>query len=626
MASKIRVLNEQTINQIAAGEVIENPASVVKELVENSIDAGAKEIYVEIKGGGRQMIRVSDDGCGMNMDDALLCLERHATSKIRTVEELHLLSTMGFRGEAIPSIASISKFMLLTCPLTEESQSTPTGTMVIVDGGKIVSCNSAARAPGTTIEVKSLFFNVPVRKKFLKSPAFDVNEIQRTVSLLALGYPEIKFQLINEGKILLTAPQVFKDGKFSEKLKERIGNILGQDFVQNTTYLETKNDLFEIHGVIGLPCYNRHNRTGQYLFINRRAVISPSIMYAIKEGYGTSLAAGRYPVYVLHLSIPGDFVDVNVHPQKKEVRLRQEYPLRELFSKAIAKTLQYTPLPTPSSAASPVFVKAFQSEAPLHSNEKEDWIFQPKIPLPPASSCTMPYSLPEIDDSSSYSPMHFALEPKSEAPPSFLPLNQNDDMHLPSILGIIPGYILLDTTIEHPFVDNRKGLFIIDQRAAHARIIFEKLWQVQTGHPVAQQTLLIPYPIEVTPVEAEALRSFLPYLNQLGFHLQEFGSTSFLLDAIPQVFGNTNVQTLIKDIFHDLRDAHPQEHFKQEKLKKMALAASRSAVSYNRKLALEEAQALIKQLVNCQHPYQCPSGKSTFAHLSPEGLLKLFQK
>src|ERR1700733_11151590 len=318
MPSRIGVLDEHTINQIAAGEVIENSASVVKELLENAIDAGSTEISVEIKAGGRQLIRVTDDGCGMCRDDAILCLERHATSKIRNLEDVYSIGTMGFRGEAIPSIASISKMTILTCE--EEGKE---GTLVMVDGGKIINCVSAARSRGTTIEIKSLFFNVPVRKKFQRSPTYDGIEILKVVSIQALAHPEIKFQLIhNQNHELSLMSQTNED--FLSQLGGRVSSVVGSEFKAGLKTASFDKEKYHVQGFLGLPTYTRHNRTGQYLFINRRAVFSPFISYAVREGYGTSLATNRHPVYVLHLTLPGYLIDVNVHPQKREVRLHQE--------------------------------------------------------------------------------------------------------------------------------------------------------------------------------------------------------------------------------------------------------------------------------------------------------------
>lgn len=636
MASKIRVLSDHNINKIAAGEVIENPASVVKELVENSLDAGSNEICIEIKGGGRQLIRITDNGCGMNADDAMLCLERHATSKIREVEEIQDLTTMGFRGEAIPSIASISKFTLLTS--AEEKSDSPLGTMVIVDGGKVISCSPAARSKGTTIEVKSLFFNVPVRRKFMKSPAVDANEILKTVSLISLGYPNIKFQLISDGKTLLSTPSITATS-FTELLNARISTVIGQDFLQNTTPISGKGESIEIQGVVGLPAYTRHNRSGQYLYINQRAVSSPTIAYAVKDGYSTALPTGRNPVFVLHLTIPGDLVDVNVHPQKREVRLRQESLIRDLIIKSVANTLKHTstsPLNTTSTLlpeVSPVFAKAWQNPESLPS-KSEAWTFRPKPHFQPPSQQPLPAWLENPAQPAALStPLVAAALPQHSPETTLLPLPS--PKLAPRVLATLQRYILVDgTNLQALNKDNlhanKGGLALIDQKAAHGRILFERLSEQKSGAALPQQMLLIPHPVEVSPFEAEALRAVLPILNRMGIHIQEFGPRNFLVDAIPQLFGNSNLEMLISDIIRDIRAAHTNDHAEQmydrERTKQVALAASRAAISNDRRLSFEEAQALLDQLVCCQQPYQCPSGKPTVVHLTADELAKLFQK
>jgi DNA mismatch repair protein MutL len=302
MPSTIRLLDEQTINKIAAGEVIENPSSVVKELVDNALDASATEITVEIRGGGRQLIRVTDNGSGMTQDDALLSLERHATSKLKDIEDIHHLDTFGFRGEAIPSIASISKFSILTC---EEGKDL--GTFIIVEGGKILTCREAPCQKGTQIEISNLFFNVPVRKKFQRSPTFDATEIQKVLTHIALANQQVKFRYLNNGSLV-----------FSANEEERLAALLGEDFSTNVTPIDEKKGPYHLKGFIGYPTFDRPNRQSQYLFVNKRPVNSNLVSYSVKEGYGTTLTHGRHPVFCLYLEMEKELVDINVHPQKKE--------------------------------------------------------------------------------------------------------------------------------------------------------------------------------------------------------------------------------------------------------------------------------------------------------------------
>lgn len=614
MVSRIRVLDEQTINQIAAGEVIENPASVVKELVENAIDALSTEICVEIKGGGRQLIRITDDGIGMNADDAVLCLERHATSKIKDVEDIHAILTMGFRGEAIPSIASISKFTLITCPRESKNHM---GTMVIVDGGKIFQCAPAARSPGTTIEVKSLFFNVPVRKKFQRSPAYDANEIMKMLSNIALGHPEIKFQLISDQKTLLNTAA--DGGDFIEFLGRRAEAILGDDFNSAKCIVDIKNEEYKLQGFIGSPSYSRHNRTGQYLFINKRAVVSPLISYAVRDAYATTLSSGRHPVFVLHLTMSGDLVDVNVHPQKREVRLRQEQALRELVMQGVRRALQkregsfeiersFEPieLPTP----------------PIEVASKESFLSRQFIEKPSSHSWGM-------DEKLKISPLERPMPVQTEAPrePSLL-LGAVSKV-TPKILTTIKQYILVDaeTTGDLFYKQPREGLCLIDQKAAHSRVIFEKLCQQKLKrNQLPVQSLLIPQTFDVTPVEAAQLLENLNNLNHMGIGIRRLGTCTFVIDAIPYFFGNADIQSLLTEMVHSIREFQDGDIVEKEREKLIAIAASRASVSNGKKMSLEEAQGLINQLILCEMPSQCPLGKPTWILIGQEELSKKFKK
>lgn len=578
MSSKIRVLTDHTINQIAAGEVIENPASVVKELVENSMDAGATEICVEIKGGGRQLIRVTDNGCGMNQDDALLCLERHATSKIREVDDLFSIGTMGFRGEAIPSIAAISKFTLMTRPVEGESNSV--GTMVIVDGGKVIKCCPVACASGTSIEIKSLFFNVPVRKKFQKSPIFDANEICKVLSVLALGNPHVKFELINNEKSSLVAP--------IGKLADRISSVLGAEFYDAMLPLEATKGECVLEGFIGLPTFTRQNRTGQYLFVNKRAVYSPFISYMIREGYGPAIGSHRHPVFVLNLSMPGNLVDVNVHPQKKEVRIRQEYLLKEMIVHAVEKAMSAGYEPTYFEPSAPVFELPKIPEITFSKFESNYTFSSPYIPSPAPTPKVIEKDLP-------------------------LPFfEKQQSLNIPKVIATIPSYIIVDPASFDKF--GNEGLCLVDQRASHARIIFEKLSTENKDKGIPMQSLLIPYTLHSITLLSEQIE----LLNSFGISIRECGPHSFLIDAIPQAFGNTDVKEFVEEIAQNL------QAYSDKTVHQIAGAASRAAVSRNKRLSFEEAQALLNQLMRCQLPYQCPFGKPTMKWISSDQLSKQF--
>lgn len=620
MSSKIRVLSDDTINKIAAGEVIENPASVVKELVENALDAAATEITIEIREGGRQLIRITDNGCGMNADDALLCLERHATSKLKSVDDIEEIATMGFRGEAIPSIASISKFTLFSRPNDKNLADQP-GTMVIVDGGKIVKCCPVECSMGTTIEVKALFFNVPVRKKFQKSPAYDSAEICRIVSLLALANPEVKFQLIGNQETLLLAP-VYPKESFQALLDERIQQTLGLEFSKHLCPLNGTKGEYSLQGFLGLPTSAKQNRTGQYLFINRRAVASPLVSYAIRDGYGTMLGTGRHPLYVLHLTIPGHLLDVNVHPQKREVRLRQEHLLKELIIKAVGDALrheEFAPMELPTVTVPNFF-------PPRESLEAEEPRFQPfpsfafgspntdfdleapVVPYRPANAWPRPSEQIAVPDAPMQAQL-FTPEPVKKA--------------IPKVLATIPRYILA-TPPESGISQSSPILCLIDQRAAHERIIYDKI-AAQSGHNVEMQVLLIPHTFDLAPAEASFLRERIAPLQQMGLQIKEFGSHTFVIDALPQLFGNVDIHRLIEEILCHLHYCEGAAVLELEIKKKIALAASRAAISGERILQQAEAEQLLEQLFSCSQPDLCPSGKPTMLHLSSQQLAAWFK-
>lgn len=589
MPSIIRVLDEQTINKIAAGEVIENPASVVKELVENAIDAGSTEIIVEIRGGGRQMIRITDNGCGMNADDALLCLERHATSKIRAVEDIDALLTMGFRGEAIPSIASISKFMLLTCP-----QGSDVGTMVLVEGGKVMGVNPAVRSPGTTIEVKSLFFNVPVRRKFQKAPNQDANDILKVLSLLALGNPAIKFQLTHNESLLLQTSAASNES-FLDNLQVRIGDVLGDQL--DLKAVEAKKEQFAVQGFVGSPSVNRPNRTGQYTFINKRGVFSPLIAHFVKEAYGTMLPTGRYPVFVLHLTLPEGWVDPNVHPQKREVRLRHEQELRALILDGIGKALSSILAWSSPQVEEPRVVYTV-THTPYTLPKTLPWENTPALPKEAAGPTPWLKSL-QVE---TVSEREFQTE---------LPVVAHPTPAMMRVIATMPRYLLAENN----------GWTLIDQHAAHSRILFEEF---QKGSDKAIQSLLIPLTFEFTPHETALLREALPTLNALGLPIKEFHNT-FIVDGIPQSWGELHIADFIREALHIIEEAGHTASMEEEFMRRLAASAARASVGSTRKMTLLEAQNLINRLQQCAQPNFCPAGKRTYVPLEPQDLSKFFK-
>lgn len=634
MPSKIRVLSDDTINKIAAGEVIENPSSVVKELVENALDAGATEISIEIKGGGRQLIRITDNGCGMNKDDALLSLERHATSKLREIDELNGVGTMGFRGEAVPSIASISKFTLFS----REHEKAEMGTLLIVDGGKICTCSPVECAFGTTIEVKDLFFNVPVRKKFQKSPAYDTAEIQRIVTQIALGNPTVQFKLISNQETLISVSGS-KKNSFLEDLGERIRQLLGAEFYNSLIPLQGERADCHVEGYIGNPTATRHNRSGQHLFIHRRGVIVPLISFAVRDGYGTMLSTGRHPLYVMHLTIPPHLLDVNVHPQKREVRLRQERVLKELIIFSVESALQKGKCistcnqpQTHRQEAPPLFEpipRVFSREYSPFEYRIESDLIETKDPFSPNER---PYQMPilgtQYDQHAQPTDSSSPADTKNQTSPSPLQKTENAvffatptlapmQNHKPlKALGMIQKFIIA-------FEGDGSHLVLIDQRAAHARIIYEKFLN-NKPETLELQMLLIPHLLELSASEASFLREQLTSLQEAGIHIKEFGPSSFVIDALPQIFGNIDIHKLVDEIVKNSYEGVHSKAFENELKKKLAQSASRAAITSETRLSLMEAQHLLDQLMACQYPKQCPYGNVTFVKLTSSDIAKLF--
>lgn len=663
MSSKIRILNEQTINLIAAGEVIENPASVVKELIENSLDAKANEIAIEVKAGGRQLIRIVDNGCGMNKDDAMLCLERHATSKIRQAEDLYKISSMGFRGEAIPSIASVSKFTLLTCPEGENAEA----TLLCVEGGRILKSSRSVRTKGTTIEVKSLFFNVPVRKKFLKSISFDTGEINKTVGTIALGNPQIKFQLIHNGKPTLSLDP-WPELPFIEGQGERIKTILGKGFFSSLCPVDFQKGEYRIKGMIGDPCYTKHNRTGQYFFVNGRPVFSPYLSSAVLEGYATRLNNKRYPVFVLNIFMPGEFVDVNVHPQKREVRLQEQPMLRDLIKEAIhqsfSKEIQekrpplyetertslpweqipndqphiqennsspdpsYNILRDTQNAAKNLSQKRQANDPTNEANHIGKKVDKESRINPPRDCEKRPTGLfpktKTLDISPPSSPFERCLPSNlfssDTAREIELPLDTEPSKNAYKVLSTIDNYIFLQKT--NPC--KNECLAILDQRAAHSRILFEAFLKEDKSFN-ENQSLIVPLNLEFPSLESSILEENLDLLQSIGIHIRSFGKNAFIVHSLPLEVEHENIKEFLSDLIQNLRSMKNKNVFLEEKKKSLALIACRSPIKKHSRLRIEEAQDLFKKLMQCRFPDRCPLGKATMIRLRSQDIERKFQ-
>lgn len=485
MPSIIRMLDDTTINQIAAGEVVENPASVIKELIENSIDAEATSISIEITASGRHLIRVIDNGLGMNADDALLCFERHATSKVSKIEDLNRLYSMGFRGEALPSIASVAKVRLLTRQRDQDK-----GTLIEIHGNKVLTCASVPCEVGTSIEVSDLFYNVPARKKFLKSIRQDFAEIQKMVMQIAYGNPLVHFSLISDKESVLDIPLV-------SNCIERAKQLLQESIYENMLQVNFKEGDIVIEGLIGEPTLHRPNKTGQALFINQRPVFSWEISQAVAEGYGSSLPERRYPLFHLLLTLPPHEFDVNVHPQKKEVRFCHLEHLKDIIKRGVAKALNqkiHKPLNTEFT---------YQMPEPISWGVSESFIKEE------------PYFKKEVEIS--------------------LPLKSTT----PFILGILPYYIILE---------DPAGIQLLDIQRAQKRIFYEEILLKKKSFE--KQLLLVPLTIKVSEEDSDLLLESHTQLETLGFTLRTLGKGAFIIEAIPPFLKENQIESLLLEMIH----------------------------------------------------------------------------
>ncbi|MGZ5569276.1 MAG: DNA mismatch repair endonuclease MutL, partial [Limisphaerales bacterium] len=481
--NRIRLLPEHVANQIAAGEVVERPASVVKELVENALDAKPNRITVEIQAGGRSLVRVTDDGIGMSRDDALLCLERHATSKITRAEDLSAIATMGFRGEALPSIASISRFSLNT----RERDGGIEGTEIIVNGGKIATVKAGGGAPGTSVEVRQLFFNLPARRKFLRSEETESAHIQHYLTLAALAYPAIAFEFIKDGRMLWQLPSVKAEDKIAA-LRERLRGLYGAEqkllpvsFAGNlpvgavdeeSAAEESAVDpALHVWGLIGAPGVSRSTRDEQHVFVNRRPVENRGINFALLEGYHTALMKGRYPVCALFIELDASEVDVNIHPAKREVKFHHERAVRQIVTGAVRKALLDFHAPIPAPKLDPVISVAPTAPAPLKLEPQAPSTPEPEaIELPNFPKLSKP--LPNWPAPKPIEPVAPLVTPQAiQLPvvnqPSLAPVPL---LHVPlRLVGVIGKlYVILESD---------RGLVLLDQHAAHERILFEQMLQ-----------------------------------------------------------------------------------------------------------------------------------------------------
>jgi DNA mismatch repair protein MutL len=606
--STIRILSDRVANQIAAGEVIERPAAVVKELIENALDAGATRIEVEFRHGGRSYMRVEDNGGGMSKDDALLALERHATSKIVETADLDRLATFGFRGEALPSIASVARFELQT-----RLAAADTGHEVVVNGGKLVQVRECGLAPGTRITVTHLFNAVPARRKFLKSDATESAHIIQTVRLYALACPQTAFTLIEDGRVLFQSPM-------GATLAERVAEIFGRQLAADLLPVAADEEGLKVSGLIGRPGVSRAARHEMIVFVNRRPVDSRTLNYALIESYTTTLPKGRYPVAVLFLDLDPAAVDVNVHPAKREVRFRHEGQVRGFVIRTVLQRLRELDAPAgpiaeygwrnadlSGTAASVVST----GMAPAHASTSA------VIPRPETTGRAVPSARP-IEN----------RESKIENPPPASPIltPQPEIRHRPSALRLVGWRFLGVAHGDYALFESPAGVVVLDRRAAHERIWFERLRAQFAQQEVANQRLLFALPVELDAIASALLIDRLKFLSTHGLEVGEFGRNFFRIEAVPVWLEPEAAETFLRDVLALMREGRLDEQNPRLAEEELARLAAQKAVRLPETTGEVEALALAEQLFACSQPHTSPTGRPTHFELGKGELARRFQR
>jgi DNA mismatch repair protein MutL len=602
--TKVRILPDRVANQIAAGEVIERPAAVVKELVENALDAGATRIEVEFRHGGRSLMRVEDNGSGMSRDDALLALERHATSKILEAADLDRLASYGFRGEALPSIASVSRFELQT-----REQGSEAGTEILVNGGKFVHVRDCGRPVGTRIEVTHLFNSVPARRKFLKTDQTEAAHIVQCVRLYALACPRTAFTLIEEGRVVFRSPEC-------ATLGERIAEIFGRQTAESLVAVESAEPGLRLSGLIGRPGIGRATRHEMIVFVNARPVDSRTLNYAIIESYHESLPKGRYPLAFVFFECDPAAVDVNVHPAKREVRFRSEPQVRSFVIRSVLQRLRELGVP-----ASPA------PTADLENRKSENG----QMPVPPAAPVEGRAAAPLVAASSSPVARPLGNERREAAsasyqpaPPPALPpaisisaLRNPVSVHWRFLALAHGSYALFETAA---------GLVLLDRRAAHERVWFERLQDQFRSGAVPSQRLLLPIPLELDPVAAAMLLDRLKFLQAHGFEVGEFGRNFFRIEALPTWMEPADAEPFLRDLLGAFRDGRLPEKNTDLAREELARLAASKAVRLPETAGEAGLQSLVTQLFATRVPLTSPSGRPTYIELNHSELARRFHK
>jgi len=622
---RIVILPPDVASQIAAGEVVERPASVVKELIENSLDAGATRIVVRVEEGGKKLIRVTDDGCGMDAEDAVLAFQRHATSKIKSAEDLWRITTMGFRGEALPSIASVSHVELVTRPSTAEQ-----GTRVVVEGGMLKTVEPIGCPQGTTVTVKGLFFNTPARLKFLKSASTEFAHIAEVVSRYILAFPDVSFTLFHGDREVLRHVPTGDE-------RSAVAEVLGREIAQQLVPVQYHEPPYTVRGFVSPPTMSKPTRSHQWFFVNNRFVRNKTIAAAVTHAYHGFIPEGRQPIVVLFLDLPPELVDVNVHPAKIEVRFRKESEVQGVIVRALREALV---------AGQVIPVASFQPKTqPAEPHEVAFHLRSPSVQPAPRSAQR------DLADFRALLRLRFGRSGQSVAPPTEAASQQTQTVSAPPVasqplparevsqpspiaqpqtptliarpVGLTPIKQLAATYI---LAENEQGdLFIVSQHRAHERILFEQLLRRSEGSEVLRQGLVMPFTLNLGQTQAAFVEANLKVLRQAGFELEPFGRNTFIVRTVPAIIAQRDYEQLLRDLIDELT-AGEVPTTGELLLDLLAAVACKAAIKAGDVLSFEEMQQLLDDLLSLENPTLCPHGQPIIIALTKSELDKRFER
>ncbi len=615
MSDIIQLLPDSVANQIAAGEVIQRPASVIKELVENAIDSGATKIQVNLKDAGRTLIQVTDNGCGMTETDARMSFERHATSKIRTANDLFAIRTMGFRGEALASIAAIADVELRTKPHDEE-----VGTFVHISASNVITQEPVSCASGTNFQVKNLFFNVPARRKFLKGNSAELKHIINEFQRVALANPEIGLSLYhNQSAIYELQPS---------NLRVRIVNMFGKNINQNLIPIDTETSLAHIKGFIGQPKYARKTFGEQFFFVNQRYMKHPFFHRAVMLSYEKILPPEAIPSYFIYFEIPPDQIDINIHPTKTEIKFENESAIWQIINAALRESLgKFNMVPSID------FDQAGSVDIPLPKKDFSE-INAPEIKINPAYNPFesekplrdySPYSSPEKENAANWEKLYSGLENEKFTQQTIYPEPREESaqkqMQGPEMFS---GKNFIQFKNKYILTPVKSGLMVIDQKRAHERILFEQFMHVLKSNAVASQQQLFPHTFELNASDAALLTGILDDLKALGFDVREFGNNTFIINGTPGMLNTNSPQEVIESLLEEYKQSVPD--VKEKAREKVAVSlAKASAINYGQALQPDEINELIDNLFACQTPNFSPTGKKILSILPVDDFEKILR-